>query len=170
MKRDHYEKTANINSPGISLKRPLGSMVTILGKAIDFLKVLLPMSIFFFKFLEWWYSSEFSRGNAFKQGENGECTIPPPEKIKVCSSLLVYICINQIYQPHPKGTAIPSSPNTCPLCLNSPINNPTAMPSGYVFCYTCAYHYLQEHARCPVTWIKVPNNPENLTKLYADAM
>ncbi|KAG1448633.1 hypothetical protein G6F56_008888 [Rhizopus delemar] len=152
--RDHYEKTANINSPGISLKRPLGSMVTILGKAIDFLKVLLPMSIFFFKFLEWWYSSEFSRGNAFKQGENGECTIPPPEKIK----------------PHPKGTAIPSSPNTCPLCLNSPINNPTAMPSGYVFCYTCAYHYLQEHARCPVTWIKVPNNPENLTKLYADAM
>ncbi|CEG73332.1 hypothetical protein RMATCC62417_08737 [Rhizopus microsporus] len=152
--RAYYEKMANGTSDGISLKNPLHAMSMISGKVIEFLKVLLPMSIFFFKFLEWWYSSEFSRGNALRKGEEGENAIPPPEKIK----------------PHPQGTIVPSRPNTCPLCLTNPINNPTAMPSGYVFCYTCAYHYLQEHGRCPVTWIKVSKDPQSLVKLYADVL
>jgi peroxin-12 len=132
------------------MKNPLGALSTVLGKVVDFLKVLLPMSIFFFKFLEWWYSSEFSRGGVSNDDE--EQTIPPPEKI----------------QPDPKGTPLPSTPNTCPLCLASPINNPTALSSGYVFCYTCAYHYVEEHGRCPVTFVKVENGAESLTKLYAD--
>lgn len=57
----------------------------VFGKFIEFLKVLLPMSIFFFKFLEWWYSSEFARGNGTgNYGEDeAENTIPPPEKTKV---------------------------------------------------------------------------------------
>jgi peroxin-12 len=40
------------------------------------------MSIFFFKFLEWWYSSEFSRTGA-GHDEESENVVPPPEKIKV---------------------------------------------------------------------------------------
>ncbi|KAG1351442.1 hypothetical protein G6F62_002976 [Rhizopus arrhizus] len=152
--RAYYEKTAKPVTQSISLKSPLKTMSAIVSKVIEYLKVLLPMSIFFFKFLEWWYSSEFSRSNTFSQGENDENTVPPPEKIK----------------PHPNGTTVPNKPNTCPLCLNNPINNPTAMPSGYVFCYTCVYHYLQENGRCPVTWIRVSKDPKNLTKLYADAM
>ncbi|KAI7878737.1 Pex12 amino terminal region-domain-containing protein [Mucor mucedo] len=151
--RDHYDKSAGTASPSLSLlKNPLGAVTAVFSKLVEFLKVLLPMSIFFFKFLEWWYSSEFSRGGT---GSNEEGTvIPPPDKIK----------------PDPRGTKLPTTANTCPLCLVSPINNPTALPSGYVFCYTCAYHYVDENKRCPVTWIKIDGGPEDLTKLYADAM
>jgi peroxin-12 len=45
------------------------------------------MSIFFFKFLEWWYSSEFSRGGT-NHDEDGENMVPPPEKIKVSKQCL----------------------------------------------------------------------------------
>ncbi|KAI7899435.1 Pex12 amino terminal region-domain-containing protein [Cokeromyces recurvatus] len=134
--RAHYDKSSN----GSISQQP-------------FSLVLLPMSIFFFKFLEWWYSSEFSRGGS-KHGQEGENTIPPPEKIK----------------PDSRGVKVPNTANTCPLCLINPINNPTALPSGYVFCYTCAYHYVEEYGRCPVTWIKVNKDAENLTKLYADVI
>ncbi|KAG2234037.1 hypothetical protein INT48_007127 [Thamnidium elegans] len=132
---------------------PMSAISTVFSKLIEFLKVLLPMSIFFFKFLEWWYSSEFSRGGSNHDGDN-ENVVPPPDKIK----------------PDARGTKLPSTANTCPLCLASPINNPTALPSGYVYCYTCAYHYVEEYKRCPVTWIKVHNGAEDLTKLYADVM
>ncbi|KAG2190482.1 hypothetical protein INT46_011699 [Mucor plumbeus] len=152
--RAHYDKAAgSTQQPFSLLKNPLGAATTVFSKVIEFLKVLLPMSIFFFKFLEWWYSSEFSRGGT-SHDEDGENVVPPPEKIK----------------PDPRGTKLPSTANTCPLCLSSPINNPTALPSGYVFCYTCAYHYVEEHSRCPVTWIKINNGAEDLTKLYADVM
>ncbi|KAI8337687.1 Pex12 amino terminal region-domain-containing protein [Chlamydoabsidia padenii] len=133
---------------------PLRILSGVFGKFVEFLKVLLPMSIFFFKFLEWWYSSEFARGNGTGNygEEDTENTVPPPEKTK----------------PDPRGTKLPSSPNTCPLCLTNPINNPTALPSGFVFCYTCAYRYVEEQGRCPVSWIKVDRGVEDLTKVYAD--
>ncbi|ORZ01803.1 Pex12 amino terminal region-domain-containing protein, partial [Syncephalastrum racemosum] len=148
--RAYYDKVDG--APAASGKRsPLRFASSIFGKVIEFLKVLLPMSIFFYKFLEWWYSSEFARGNALQE-DNAAETIPPPEKTK----------------PDPRGTALPSTPNTCPLCLSNPINNPTALPSGYVFCYTCAYRYVEEHNRCPVTWVKTARGVEDLTKVYAD--
>lgn len=74
--------SATNQQPFSLFKNPLGAATTIFSKVIEFLKVLLPMSIFFFKFLEWWYSSEFSRGGAGHDEEN-ENIIPPPEKIKV---------------------------------------------------------------------------------------
>ncbi|KAJ3279888.1 ubiquitin-protein ligase peroxin 12 [Borealophlyctis nickersoniae] len=42
-----------------------------LSRGFDFLKYALPMSIFFFKFLEWWYSSEYHK-------QVGTQPIPPP--------------------------------------------------------------------------------------------
>ncbi|KAG0167320.1 ubiquitin-protein ligase peroxin 12 [Apophysomyces sp. BC1015] len=142
----HAAKTSLFN-------RPFSAISGIFGKLIAFLKVLLPMSIFFFKFLEWWYSSEFARGGADSlDGESSAAAIPPPEKVK----------------PDPRGVSVPSTPNTCPVCLSSPINNPTALSSGYVFCYTCAYRCVEEDGRCPVTWIKVGRGTEDLTKVYAD--
>ncbi|GAA5804438.1 Pex12 amino terminal region-domain-containing protein [Helicostylum pulchrum] len=154
--RAHHDKSTSAlqsNTPFSLLKSPMSALSTVFSKLIEFLKVLLPMSIFFFKFLEWWYSSEFSRGGSNRDGDT-ENIVPPPDKIK----------------PDSRGTKLPSTANTCPLCLASPINNPTALPSGYVYCYTCAYHYVEEHKRCPVTWIKVHNGAEDLTKLYADVM
>lgn len=96
MQRAYYEKMGNGTSDGISLKNPLHAMSMISGKVIEFLKVLLPMSIFFFKFLEWWYSSEFSRGNALRKGEEGENAIPPPEKIKVKEIIVYQIVVSNM--------------------------------------------------------------------------
>ncbi|KAI9319269.1 Pex12 amino terminal region-domain-containing protein [Dichotomocladium elegans] len=151
--RSYYEKLET-NGSKEGRRSPLQFISGVFGKVIEFLKVLLPMSIFFYKFLEWWYSSEFARGrNASALGDDEQgALIPPPEKTK----------------PDSRGTPVPNTPNTCPLCLVCPINNPTALPSGYVFCYTCVYRYVEEHDRCPVTWIKTERNIKDLTKVYAD--
>lgn len=70
--------------PSLSLlKNPLSAVTVVFSKVIEFLKVLLPMSIFFFKFLEWWYSSEFSRGGGGGGSDEEGTVIPPPDKIKV---------------------------------------------------------------------------------------
>ncbi|KAI8075307.1 Pex12 amino terminal region-domain-containing protein [Gongronella butleri] len=157
--RAAYDKAEAVSGAASASKAlwrsPLRLLSATLSKVIEFLKVLLPMSIFFFKFLEWWYSSEFARGGGtgtYGEEENDEQMIPPPE----------------MTMPDPRGTKIPSKPNTCPLCLSNPINNPTALPSGYVFCYTCAYRYVEEHGRCPVSWIKADVDG-GLTKVYADS-
>ncbi|KAL0098175.1 Pex12 amino terminal region-domain-containing protein [Phycomyces blakesleeanus] len=150
-KRVYRDPTSGQAKAPFSLfKKPWKAFPMVFGKLIEFLKVLLPMSIFFFKFLEWWYSSEFARGGGVQ--EESKATIPPPKNTK----------------PDPRGVPLPSTPNTCPVCLSQPIPNPTALPSGYVFCYTCAYHYVEEHNRCPVTWQRTPQGVQDLTKVYAD--
>ncbi|CAO3653828.1 unnamed protein product [Cunninghamella echinulata] len=86
--RAYYDKldAAQAKSSSKSLwSNPLRLLSGAFGKFIEFLKVLLPMSIFFFKFLEWWYSSEFARSGNMNNynDEDAENTIPPPEKTKV---------------------------------------------------------------------------------------
>ncbi|KAF9200887.1 ubiquitin-protein ligase peroxin 12 [Haplosporangium sp. Z 27] len=119
----------------------------LLSGSLDFLKVLLPMSIFFFKFLEWWYQSDYYR-KATTAGDTAE--VPPPERVK----------------PHPEGLAMPRAPNTCPICLKT-ITNPTALTSGYVYCYPCAYKQVEDHGRCPVTLMRC--GTDDLRKLYNDS-
>ncbi|CAO3571344.1 unnamed protein product [Mortierella alpina] len=123
------------------------NVLGILSGSLDFLKVLLPMSIFFFKFLEWWYQSDYYR-KASTAGDSAE--VPPPERVK----------------PHPNGIPLPRAANVCPLCLKA-ITNPTALTSGYVYCYPCAYKQVEEHGRCPVTLMRCQT--DDLRKLYNDA-
>ncbi|CAG8673615.1 3160_t:CDS:2, partial [Paraglomus occultum] len=104
------------------------SLIVGLAGILNLLKVVLPMSIFFYKFLEWWYSSDYAKRIAGDSTVN----VPPPEKI----------------EPDPEGLSIPDTPNTCPLCTDE-LKNPTALPSGYVFCYSCIYPYVEEHGKCP---------------------
>ncbi|KAJ3188870.1 ubiquitin-protein ligase peroxin 12 [Gaertneriomyces sp. JEL0708] len=117
-----------------------------LGRAIarvfNFLQYALPMSIFFFKFLEWWYQSDYH-----KQA-NSQPIPPPPEPL----------------QPKPDGLPLPDDPNICPIC-NNPRTNPTMLSSGYVFCYPCIFKYVDEHQRCPVTLIGA--RTEGLRKIYS---
>jgi len=100
---------------------------------LDSLKFLLPLSIFFVKFLEWWYSPS-SPARSLVTAPKGP-SIPPP----------------RVLPPHPKGLSIEGLKyGTCPICHNA-IENATALPSGYVFCYKCAHPYVEEHRKCPVT-------------------
>lgn len=100
---------------------------------LDSLRLLLPISIFFLKFLEWWYSPS-SPARALSAPRGGPA-IPPPAKLS----------------PHPRGLALDDLPyGSCPLC-RGPLHNATALPTGYAFCYRCVYNYVEEHGRCPVT-------------------
>ncbi|KAI1319541.1 ubiquitin-protein ligase peroxin 12 [Mortierella claussenii] len=123
------------------------NVLSLLSGSLDFLKVLLPMSIFFFKFLEWWYQSDYYRKSS-TAGDTAE--VPPPERVK----------------PHPEGLALPRTANICPICLKT-ITNATALSSGYVYCYPCAYKQVEDHGRCPVTLMKC--RTDDLRKLYNDA-
>ncbi|TFK73006.1 hypothetical protein BDN72DRAFT_835322 [Pluteus cervinus] len=99
----------------------------------DSLRLLLPTAIFFIKFLEWWYSPG-SPARSMSTSPLGP-PVPPPKMLT----------------PHPKGIPVDrQSYGTCPLCRKA-INNATALPSGYVFCYRCAYDYVEKHKQCPVT-------------------
>ncbi|KAI5894258.1 uncharacterized protein SCHCODRAFT_02624182 [Schizophyllum commune H4-8] len=100
---------------------------------LDSLRLLLPTAIFFVKFLEWWYAPG-SPARALSATPTGP-VVPPPRMLP----------------PHPQGIPFdPTSLGTCPVCRQS-INNATALPSGYVYCYRCAYEEVEERGRCPVT-------------------
>ncbi|KAF8897215.1 Pex12 amino terminal region-domain-containing protein [Infundibulicybe gibba] len=100
---------------------------------LDSLRLLLPTAIFFIKFLEWWYSPG-SPARSLSTSPLGPA-VPAPRMLT----------------PHPHG--IPFDKQTygiCPICRNN-INNATALPSGYVFCYRCAHDQVEKHGKCPVT-------------------
>ncbi|KAH9947260.1 cyclin-dependent protein kinase inhibitor [Amylocystis lapponica] len=106
---------------------------------LDSLNVFLPTAIFFVKFLEWWYSPS-SPASALSTSPLGPA-VPPP----------------RLFPPHPQGIRLDHTDyGTCPLCLER-ISNATTFPSGYVFCYRCAYDYVEKHKRCPVTLL--PTRP-----------
>jgi peroxin-12 len=133
--------TASLASPSkIQPPRPQG----LLAKAghvlltsprllFDSLKILLPTAIFFIKFLEWWYSPG-SPARALVSPPTGP-VIPPP----------------RILLPHSKGVPFDRTQyGQCPLC-HEPFKNATALPSGYVFCYRCAFDHVSKYGQCPVT-------------------
>lgn len=114
---------------------------------LEALKVILPTSIFFFKFLEWWYSSSYARSrmSGARSDDGATPAIRAPR---------------QKLLPHPDGVlgaggtdAEPLiKPGTCPVCKN-PTTNPTALPTGWVGDYKCLYDYVSREGRCPVTRI-----------------
>ncbi|KZW03868.1 hypothetical protein EXIGLDRAFT_635217 [Exidia glandulosa HHB12029] len=100
---------------------------------LDSLRVALPLAIFFVRFLEWWYSPH-SPARSLAAPPSGP-PIPPP-------ALLL---------PHPQGIAVdPTKFGICPLC-QKPLANATALPTGYVFCYTCIHAHVDRAGTCPVT-------------------
>jgi peroxin-12 len=106
------------------------------------LKVLLPASIFFFKFLEWWYSSDYARSRRGGAGDAAlEPALRPPTRI----------------DPHPEGVLRGEKkpvPGVCPICKD-PLVNATALPTGWVADYKCAWDWVTENGTCPVTLVAV---------------
>lgn len=100
---------------------------------LDGLRVLLPTAIFFVKFLEWWYSPN-SPARALAASPLGP-PVPPP----------------RMQRPHPQGVGVDGKAyGECPVCRKR-VTNATALPSGYVCCYRCAYDAVEGTGRCPVT-------------------
>ncbi|KAJ2828309.1 ubiquitin-protein ligase peroxin 12 [Coemansia sp. 'formosensis'] len=116
----------------------------LLTGGLDFLKVLLPLSIFFYRFLEWWHRSDFHK--------KAQMTSPPPPPMPL--------------KPHPDGLAVPEDQTLCPICKESR-TNPAAAPSGYVFCYPCIFNHVSDKHTCPVTLAAAHVN--GIRKLYSDS-
>ncbi|KAK5010226.1 ubiquitin-protein ligase peroxin 12, partial [Cryomyces antarcticus] len=156
-----------------SLLNPRVLGQTVYPRLLSSLRILLPTSIFALKFLEWWHASDFARQLSRKAAEGIE--LPPPivsglpapqshpQKPSAASSppasssaekpptqlpsrkppIATPSLLPILTVPAPT----PSTSPLCPICL-SPIATPTAAQTGYVFCYTCIYKWVDgSHAR-----------------------
>jgi len=114
--------------------------------ALEALKVLLPTSIFFFKFLEWWYSSSYARSRLTASTSAGGSSATPALKAP-----------RQKLAPHPDGVlgreADGGQPGVCPVCKKA-VTNPAALSTGWVGDYRCFYDYVEKEGKCPVTQLK----------------
>jgi hypothetical protein len=101
----------------------------LLRRVATYAKWLVMLAIFSFRFLEWWFSAD-NKGLPARR-----LPVPPPPS------------------PPLRAAAAPPRPAShrlCALCGAERVN-PTACPSGFVFCFACVHPYVAEHARCPVT-------------------
>ncbi|EUC40495.1 hypothetical protein COCMIDRAFT_108653 [Bipolaris oryzae ATCC 44560] len=157
---------------GGSIFSPRNLARSVQPRLLSSLKILLPTSIFALKFLEWWHASDFARQLSRKAAENIE--LPPPilpslppsakqqgskqtdasEKSQPTSSSSSSDKTQRIDPPISSTTLLPiftvaSPPSSalCPICV-TPIVNPTASPTGFVYCYTCIHRWVDgEHDR-----------------------
>ncbi|GAA6013100.1 hypothetical protein JCM11491_005182 [Sporobolomyces phaffii] len=100
--------------------------------ALDSLSVALPMAIFGFRFLEWWYSPTGGAGRV--RGSKGGNSLKPalraplPPRPRPKSSGRDEV--------RPPGATNRFDKGICPI-HHGAIENPTALPSGVVACYKC---------------------------------
>ncbi|KAJ1719390.1 ubiquitin-protein ligase peroxin 12 [Coemansia erecta] len=132
-------------APNGSVLRGLRNIVArLLGGGLDVLRVALPLAIFFYRFLEWWYRSDFH------QRVQQKPVPPPPMPLR----------------PHPDGVGVPVDQTVCALC-GRPRTNPAMLPTGFVFCYPCIHRHVADAGTCPVTLTLATVG--DIRKLYADA-
>lgn len=161
-----------------SLMSPQTLSHVIYPRLLSSLKILLPTSIFALKFLEWWHASDFARQLSRKAAEGLELPPPiisgiPPDAATTKSGVTfsdandsVSASLSEKAQsesskseqqsPISSTSLLPiltvppppcDSSDLCPICL-SPIQTPTAAQTGYVFCYTCIFRWVDgEHPR-----------------------
>ncbi|KAI9876390.1 MAG: ubiquitin-protein ligase peroxin 12 [Pleopsidium flavum] len=150
-----------------SIFSPRVLTATIYPRLLSSLKILLPTSIFALKFLEWWHASDFARQLSRKAAEGLE--LPPPIISGLTSSQKSSptskpktIKSSSEKEPEKQAKAAkrkppidsksllpiltvasptPSTSSLCPICLH-PIVTATAAQTGYVFCYTCIFKWV----------------------------
>lgn len=142
----------------------------ILPRLLDSLKILLPTSIFFLKFLEWWHASDFARQLSAKTTASIELpppwTIPPPASDEESEDEGV------LERQGRKLVKLPVDTRLCAIC-GEELTNPTAVQTGYVFCYPCIFRWVQEGEEdpgsdkggCPVTGVRLLGGTDGLRRL-----
>ncbi|KWU44977.1 hypothetical protein RHOSPDRAFT_17228 [Rhodotorula sp. JG-1b] len=99
--------------------------------ALDSLKVALPLAIFGFRLLEWWYSpagvaSRLGRGR--KDGAQPALRAPPPPPPPTSTPNRSAAAAAATAEDGEKGTCV---------VHGGKVENPTALPSGWIGCYKC---------------------------------
>lgn len=150
---------------------------TVMPSMLGSLKILLPTSIFALKFLEWWYNSDFARQLSRRSNESLDLPPPTVSGLPVPKPSTKPSAQSEKDQPEKSalrrdsGVAGPpissishlpiltvpaparatdDSSNTtgvCPICV-SEIKTATAAQTGFVYCYTCIFKWIEgEHPR-----------------------
>ncbi len=114
-------------------------------KLSDYSRYLLLFFVFGFKILEWWFSNE----NYLRPNNSSTVMIPDAPKPP---------------QRAPKGLELPKNMALCPICLNEKRNTTVLTVSGFTFCYSCIYAHVNQHEKCPITWI--PATTQHLRRIY----
>lgn len=137
------ERAKRLVGPGF-IRSLLRTLSNGFNSAVDYSKFVLPITIFFFKFLEWWYSSEhYSIAVSLP--------IPPaPPKPKF---------------PKSAPVKLPNDVSICPLCQKTRVNPTSVSISGIVYCYTCIFPYIEANGKCPVTLL--PCSTDQLIRIYS---
>ncbi|KAK2608953.1 ubiquitin-protein ligase peroxin 12 [Conoideocrella luteorostrata] len=148
------------NRPG---PRSIFSPSELGSKVLSSLSLLLPMSIFALKFLEWWYQSDFAKQLSRKATENID--LPPPivrgvEKkskskegddgegkatadrgadgeVAADDAPIAMTSMLPVYV-----VSSPQDTSLCPICQDD-IVTPTACQTGVVYCYTCIHRWIE---------------------------
>ena len=148
---------------GGSIFSPRNLSRAIQPRLLSSLKILLPTSIFALKFLEWWHASDFARQLSRKAAENIELPPPilpslPPSASKVSFTKEVGskdTATEEVRKSKPVDPPIsastllpiftvpvPADSSLCPICTTT-VTNPTASPTGFVYCYTCIHRWVE---------------------------
>ncbi|KAA8499810.1 Peroxisome biogenesis protein 12 [Porphyridium purpureum] len=110
--------------------------LSVLDKAISSLKIALIVGVFVYKFGEYYYAEQ-------KRQSAETSTVPGPPRALAPSSSA-------------SARALPSSSDTCPLCLKQRSNPAACGASGYVFCYECLFQAIQQTGKCPQATLILP--------------
>jgi len=134
----------------------------------DSSSLVLPLLLFAFKFLEWWYAEN-------KQSAPALPTPPPPrppavkQPPKRTPPLLLLlltrpICVSLSRKVVGEAASAGKNQGECGLCGKRRTNPAMVAGTGYVFCYPCLHASVATHGRCPATGL--PASPDSLVKLY----
>jgi len=107
---------------------------------LDYSQYILPISIFLYKFLEWFYTENRLSANTALP------TPPPPEP------------------PKRIGLELPVVRGHCAICKRPRTNSALCCTSGFAFCYPCLFHYVSHHKKCPITHL--PTEIDQIRKIY----
>jgi hypothetical protein len=127
IRRLSMQELQSTSKPPAQLSRKL------MHYSLESLRYALPLSLFAFKFLEWWHSSPLRSSSRSFYSKDILPPLKPPKRLAAMDDAPA------------KGE--------CPVC-HRPIVNATALTtSGYVGCYKCVYEYVGREKRCPVTGV-----------------
>ncbi|EHK22226.1 uncharacterized protein TRIVIDRAFT_60901 [Trichoderma virens Gv29-8] len=151
------ESASNGAKPGP--RSLLSTPKELASRAMSSLSLLLPMSIFALKFLEWWYQSDFAKQLSRKAAESIE--LPPPivsgkgsfgqkkkdDKSEEEESKDLAITEKEAPIATPSMLPIfvvrfPEDSSLCPICEGE-IVTPTVCQTGVVYCYTCIHRWIE---------------------------
>ncbi|KAL7823051.1 Pex12 amino terminal region domain-containing protein [Trichoderma gracile] len=157
------EAASNAAKPGP--RSLLSTPKELASRAMSSLSMLLPLSIFALKFLEWWYQSDFAKQLSRKAAESIE--LPPPivsgktplakkkkkknleddkageeaeEKDEAITEKEAPIATPSMLPIF--VVRFPEDSSLCPICEGE-IVTPTLCQTGIVYCYTCIHRWIE---------------------------